>query len=139
MATGESIMLLSLIILALGLTAVSLHIRILPFSLASMIAWIALDIGFVTGDIGPGFGVLWVEAIAILFTLLAFAPLVVQTLEDVSHESNYGGEILKWKTVKVKGWKAGDEDPYMQHRNKIRDIANKRNTKRPKSQVRDKA
>ncbi len=137
MSTGDSIMLLGLIVLALGLTGVALHMRILPYSLASMIAWLALDIGFVTGDIGPGFGVLWVEAIAILFTLLAFAPLVVQGLEDVTHESNYGGQILRWKTVKAKGWKAGDEDPYMQHRNKIRDIASKKNTRRSKRVSKD--
>ncbi len=137
MSTGESLLLMGLIVLALGLTAISLHIRILPYSLASMIAWIALDIGFVTGDIGPGFGTLWVEAIAILFILLAFAPLVVQGLEDVSHESNYGGDILKWKTIRQRGEKAGDEDPYMQTRLKIRDAVSKRNSKRPRNASRD--
>ena len=137
MTEGESILLLGLIILALGLTALSMHMRILPYSLASMIAWIALDIGFITGDIGPGFGTLWVEAIAILFVLLAFAPLVVQSLEDVTHESNYGGEKLRWKTVKVKGWKAGDEDRYTQHRNKVRDVISKRNKGRPRNSSRN--
>ena len=135
MTEGESLLLISLIILALGLTSISLYIRILPFSLASMIAWIVLAIGFITGDIGPGFDTLWVDAISILFVLLAFTPLVVQSLQDVSHESNYGGTSFKWKTVQDKSWKPESTDPYIKRREEIRALIDKR--RKPRSARRD--
>lgn len=136
MSTGDSILLLGLIVLALGLTGVSIKIKLLPYSLASMIAWIALAIGFVTGDIGPGFGTLWVEAIAILFVLLSFAPLITQAVEDVHHETEFGGQKISWTSIKVKGWSPGDGDPYGQRRAEMRQLVGKRRTKKKPSEDR---
>ncbi len=130
MTTADSILLVGLVGLALGLTAISIRIRILPYSMAAMIAWITLDIAFITGEIGPGFGVLWVEAISILFILLAFAPLIVQGVEDVSHETEYEGTTMKWTSFRRRGWIPGEEDPYNQRRSEVRRLANKR--KRPR-------
>ncbi len=132
--TAEGLFLVGFIILALGLTKISIETPILPYSIGAMIAWLALDIGFITGEIGPGFGTLWVEAIAILFALLAFAPLVFQSLQEIQHEKVVGKETYNWISYKRRGLEPQQESSYTKRREEIRDIS-KRRPGRPRKRV----
>src|SRR3989304_3786480 len=91
--TVQGLFLITLIVLALGLMVVSSKYKMLPLAIGASIAWLVLAIAFVTGTIGSGFTVLWVQVVSILFVLLAFIPLIGQVEHDDDAAAQHLGGI----------------------------------------------
>ena len=111
---------MGLVVLSLGLTVVSFREKFLPTSLGASISWLALGAAFITSAIGPGFSVLWVQAITILFILLAFIPLIGQMRQEVRNEVFLRGKKSSWITYETGGKELNKQSPYDAHREKIR-------------------
>ena len=126
--------------LALGLTYISSQVRMLPFSFGASIAWLVPLIALATGVLGPGIGVLWVQAICLVFVMMAFSPLLLQMRTEVRHEKRMGdGGVFNWSAYQKRGWTPDDlttsQDKF---KNNLRDISKRagdirRNTQRARA------
>jgi len=133
--TVQGLFLITLIVLALGLMVVSSKYKMLPLAIGASIAWLVLAIAFVTGTIGSGFTVLWVQIVSILFVLLAFIPLIGQMKQEVKNEVQHRGRTSSWITHELGGWDPFKTSTYDSYREKVREVV-VRSTKRRRSRRR---
>ena len=103
--TTQGVTLIAMLALGLGLTYIAIQAKMLPYAFAAAIAWLVPLIALGTGTIGPGIGVLWVQAICLAFILMAFAPVLMQMRVEVWHERRMGdGGMFNWKSYQKRGW-----------------------------------
>ena len=123
METGEGVFLLGLVSLALGLTWISSRLSFLPIAVAAAISWLVLDAAVLTGSIGPGFTETWVEAAAILFTLMVFVPLLLQSKVEVKNEVRNSNQSFSWVSREMSSYDPSKSSTYDEHRKLTREIA----------------
>jgi hypothetical protein len=92
-----------LILLALGLTFISLKVRLILFRLAASLCWLSAGIymlvqrplGF---DISQG----WTQVLGIILIVMTFAPLTLQLVVETRHTTKDGRSYTTWGRMKKK-------------------------------------
>lgn len=121
------VLLIGLSVLAVALTFVAIKIRFLPVRLAGSVAWLVLGIWLLTGNT-PGFEFtkLWVQALAFLFLLMVFVPLLMQIVVETKVKTKDGGEYTTYRRTPADEPKASlSKVRYQNRRKEIREIMNR--------------
>ena len=128
--SAEGVTLIAFFGLALGLTFMSSQVRMLPFAFGACISWLVPLIALATGVLGPGMAVLWVQAISLVFILMAFSPLLLQMRTEVQHEKRMGDlGTFNWKAYQKRGWTPENMiDTSTAFRNNLREITKRANS-----------
>lgn len=87
----ELLIFFAVVVLALGLTAIAIYVSLIPFRIGAAIAWLVLLIVVVTDPWQmTNLAENWVRALAFLFTLMVFAPLIMQMRTEVYRQQQSG-------------------------------------------------
>lgn len=82
-----------LVLLALGLTIIANRIGIILFRMAAAVSWLTLGILFWTNQLGTSLGSPWVQAVSLVFLVMAVGVLSLQMRTDIRHEAQVRGSL----------------------------------------------
>ena len=122
--TGDYLILF-LVFLALGLTAISLKVNLVLFRMAAAVSWLALGILFWTGAVGVGLSSPWSQALGLVLLIMIIAPLTLQMVTEIRTEES-GKSWITWGKRPVGEKKSRSQRVYDEHKAKIRAARTKR-------------
>lgn len=144
MSVSGDTLLIAIILLAIGLTLVSLKVKLILFRLGASMAWLCLGVLLLTGNLsGLSIGESWCQVLGFIFLVMTIAPLTLQMMTDVHHErkvrDQFGRTHIESSTEWKRNRKSGptsSEDRQAIYRMQVRERLNRGRARAEQTPVR---